>query len=173
MPTGPGKTALGPGELITAISLPPRGAAGGDAYQRFIPRTEMDIAVVGCAVNLTVEDDTITHARVVLGAVAPTVLLVPEAAALVGTTLDVDALAALAEAARAAAKPITDKRGTAVHDAGNLKNTCAAIISIKHRFRSLFFGFTFSFILETRITTRRTATSTQRHELWTRTLFSL
>jgi len=114
IPTGPGKTALSAGELITAITLPPRGAADGDAYQRFIPRSEMDIAVVGCAVNLTVEDGTITHARVALGAVAPTVLLVPEAAgAIVGTTLDGAALEALAAAARSAAKPISDKRGTA------------------------------------------------------------
>lgn len=113
VPTGPGKTALGTGEVITAITLPARGTGGGDAYQRFIPRTEMDIAVAGCAVNLTVEGDKITHARVALGAVAPTVLLVPEAAAaLVGTTLDAGALKALDEAARAAASPITDKRGT-------------------------------------------------------------
>lgn len=114
IPIGPGKTALGAGELITAITLPPRGVGGGDAYQRFIPRTEMDIAVVGCAVNLAVEGATITGARVALGAVAPTVLLVPEAAgAIVGTTLDGAALEALAAAARGAAKPISDKRGTA------------------------------------------------------------
>jgi len=114
VPTGPGKTALGPGDLITAITLPPRGAGGGDAYQRFIPRTEMDIAVVGCAVNLTLEGDVITQARVALGAVAPTVMLVPEAAeAIISTTLDSDALEALVKVARSAARPISDKRGTA------------------------------------------------------------
>lgn len=114
VPTGPGKTALKPGELITALILPARKDGEGDAYQRFIPRTEMDIAVVGCAVNLTLYGDTITAARVALGAVAPTVLLVPEAAAaIVGTTLDAAALEALAEAARTAATPISDKRGTA------------------------------------------------------------
>ncbi len=113
VPVGPGKTALAPGEVITAILLPPRGAQGGDAYLRFIPRTEMDIAVVGCAVNLVRDGDRIVSARVALGAVAPTVLLVEDCAkALVGSTLDEAALAALARAAEAAAKPITDKRGT-------------------------------------------------------------
>lgn len=113
VPVGPGKTALAPGEVITAILLPPRGAQGGDAYLRFIPRTEMDIAVVGCAVNLVRDGDRIVSARVALGAVAPTVLLVEDCAeALVGSTLDEAALAALTRAAEAAAKPITDKRGT-------------------------------------------------------------
>lgn len=115
VPTGPGKTALAAGELISAIVLPPRGANAGDAYLRFIPRTEMDIAVVGCAISLTLDGDTVTAARVALGAVAPTVILVPEAAeAIIGTTLDDTALTALADAAQAAAKPIDDKRGTAV-----------------------------------------------------------
>ncbi len=129
IPTGPGKTSLGPGELIAAITLPARGAAGGDAYQRFIPRTEMDIAVVGCAVNLTLTGETIAAARVALGAVAPTVILVPEAAAaIVGTALDDAALEALAAAARAAASPISDKRGTAefrTHVAGVLARRVA------------------------------------------------
>ncbi|MDX1779738.1 MAG: xanthine dehydrogenase family protein subunit M [Thalassovita sp.] len=116
IPTGPGKTVLQPGELISAITLPPRGDRGGDAYQRFIPRTEMDIAVVGCAVNLRLDGDKIAEARVVLGAVAPTVIVVPAAAdAIIGTTLDGAALEALAEAAQAAANPITDKRGTAAY----------------------------------------------------------
>lgn len=113
IPTGPGKTSLKPGEVLTAINLPARGDGGGDAYLRFIPRTEMDIAVVGCAVNLKLDGDTITEARVVLGAVAPTVVLVPDAAAaIIGTTLDDAALAALDAAARAACNPISDKRGT-------------------------------------------------------------
>lgn len=113
IPTGPGKTSLTKGEVISAILLPPRGAAAGDAYLRFIPRTEMDIAVVGCAVSLSLDGDTITDARVSLGAVAPTVVLVPDAAAaMIGTTLDDAALDALAAAASAACKPIDDKRGT-------------------------------------------------------------
>ena len=113
IPAGPGRTALQKGEVISAILLPPRGAGGGDAYQRFIPRTEMDIAVVGCAVSLRAAGGTVTEARVALGAVAPTVILVPDAAAaIIGTALDAAALDRLAEAASAAARPITDKRGT-------------------------------------------------------------
>ncbi|WP_428651297.1 FAD binding domain-containing protein [Roseibium sp.] len=113
VPAGPGKTRLKPGEVISAIIVPPRGDNGGDAYQRFIPRTEMDIAVVGCAVSLRLDGDTVSEARVALGAVAPTVILVPEAAdAIIGTNLDDAALAALAKAASAACRPISDKRGT-------------------------------------------------------------
>ena len=113
IPAGPGKTTLAKGEVISGIYLPPRGKGGGDAYLRFIPRTEMDIAVVGCAVNLRVEGDKITEARVVLGAVAPTIVVVEEAAkALIGSTLDDKALDALAAAASAACRPINDKRGT-------------------------------------------------------------
>jgi carbon-monoxide dehydrogenase medium subunit len=113
IPAGPGKTTLAPGEVIAGITLPPRGEHGGDAYLRFIPRTEMDIAVVGCAVNLRLEGDRIAEARVALGAVAPKVLLVPDAAAaLTGSTLDDAALEALDAAARAACNPIDDKRGT-------------------------------------------------------------
>ncbi|SDX54683.1 carbon-monoxide dehydrogenase medium subunit [Ruegeria halocynthiae] len=113
IPTGPGKTALAKGEVISAINIPARGENGGDAYLRFIPRTEMDIAVVGVGVNLRLDGDTITEARVSLGAVAPTVLLVDDAArAIIGTTLDDAALDALAAAASGACNPIDDKRGT-------------------------------------------------------------
>lgn len=113
IPSGPGRTALKPGEIIAAITLPPRGLQGGDAYLRFIPRTEMDIAVVGVAVNLRLSGDRVTEARVALGAVAPTVLLAPGAAgALIGTTLDVAALDAMAAASVALCNPINDKRGT-------------------------------------------------------------
>ena len=113
IPAGPGKTALKKGEVISGVTLPPRGKNGGDAYLRFIPRTEMDIAVVGCAVNLRLDGDSIAEARVVLGAVAPTVIVVPEAAkAIIGTALDDAALDTLAQAASAACKPIDDKRGT-------------------------------------------------------------
>jgi carbon-monoxide dehydrogenase medium subunit len=113
IPTGPGKTCLNKGEMVTALNIPARGSHGGDAYLRFIPRTEMDIAVVGVAVNLSLDGDEISQARVALGAVAPTALLVSEAAnAIIGTTLDEAALEALAKAASAACNPIDDKRGT-------------------------------------------------------------
>lgn len=131
IPTAPGRTSLEKGELVTAVHLPARGAHGGDAYLRFIPRTEMDIAVVGCGVNLRCDGATITEARVSLGAVAPTVLLVEEAAkAIIGMTLDDAALDALADAASAACNPIDDKRGTIKfrrHVAGVLARRTAQI----------------------------------------------
>jgi carbon-monoxide dehydrogenase medium subunit len=114
VPVAPGKTSLKKGEIIESILLPKRPPRSGDAYLRFIPRTEMDIAVVGVAVSVTLDAKGVcTDARVSLGAVAPTVLLVPEAAkALIGTKMDKTALAALAAACSAACRPIDDKRGT-------------------------------------------------------------
>ena len=110
---GPGKTSLAKGEIVESINLPTRSGAGADAYLRFIPRTEMDIAVVGCAVNLTLDGGLISEASVALGAVAPTVLTVPEAAdAICGTRLEDGALEEMAAACRAACRPIDDKRGT-------------------------------------------------------------
>ncbi len=114
IPTGPGKTSLRKGEIIASFFLPARPAHSGDAYQRFTPRTEMDIAVVGVGVNLTLDGSgTCTAARFALGAVAPTIMLVKEAgAALVGTKVDDAALERLAKVASAACRPIDDKRGT-------------------------------------------------------------
>src|ERR1700704_2167351 len=114
IPVGPGKTSLAKGEIIVSFFLPMRPPHAGDAYQRFTPRTEMDIAVVGVGVNLTLDGTgTCTTARVALGAVAPTVLLVKDAAdALIGSKVDDHALERLAAAASAACRPIDDKRGT-------------------------------------------------------------
>jgi CO/xanthine dehydrogenase FAD-binding subunit len=111
---GPRKLALGKGEFVVAFRLPPRPPRSSDAYLRFIPRTEMDIAVVGAGVSLTLDaGGTITAARVSVGAVAPRVLLVPEAAAaIVGSRLDKPAQDRLEAAARAICAPIDDKRGT-------------------------------------------------------------
>ena len=110
---GPGKTTLKPGEIVVSLTLPARPKKASDAYLRLIPRTEMDIAVVGVGVSLTMKGDTVAAARVGLGAVAPTVLLVEKAAkALVGSKLDDAALDAAAAACSAACKPIDDKRGT-------------------------------------------------------------
>jgi carbon-monoxide dehydrogenase medium subunit len=112
--TGPGRTSLGRDEFIVEFHLPRRPPRSADAYLRFIPRTEMDIAVVGAAVSVTLDGAGVcTDARVVLGAVAPTALLVPDAAAaLIGRALGATALAALDQAARRACQPISDKRGT-------------------------------------------------------------
>ena len=113
VPAGPGRTNLAPGEILVSFKLPPRPGGSSDAYLRMIPRTEMDIAVVGCSVSLTVKNGICTAARVGLGAVAPTALLVEAAAkALIGSKLDDAALEAAANACRAACRPIDDKRGT-------------------------------------------------------------
>ncbi len=111
--TGPGQTSLAKGEVIEAITLPRPSAKTGDAFLRFIPRTEMDIAVVSAGVCLTLARGVIKSARVALGAVAATPLLVPAAArAIIGTKLDDVALEKLAAACSAACSPIDDKRGT-------------------------------------------------------------
>jgi carbon-monoxide dehydrogenase medium subunit len=114
MLTGPGKTTLGQGELVTSILLPNPPANSGDAYLRFIPRTEMDIAVVGAGVSLTLNaDGTCAAAQLALGAVAPTARLVEAAPDILGgNKLDDAVLEALAGAARDACSPIDDKRGT-------------------------------------------------------------
>ncbi len=132
IPASPGKTTLAKGEFLTSIFLPARPARSGDAYLRFIPRTEMDIAVASAAVSLTLDaDGVVTDALVALGAVAPTVRLVPEAAAaIIGTKLDDAAISALTAACSAACSPIDDKRGTIefrTHVAGVLAKRAALI----------------------------------------------
>src|SRR5262249_58418103 len=72
VPAGPGRTNLKPGEILVSFTMPPRPPGSSDAYLRMIPRTEMDIAVVGCGVSLTLAEGKVTAARVGLGAVAPT-----------------------------------------------------------------------------------------------------
>jgi len=130
--TGPGQTSLQKGEFVVEFKVPKPKSRQCDAYLRFIPRTEMDIAVVGCAVNVTLDaGGTCIDARVVLGAVAPTQLVVADAAkALIGHKLDDATLQALDKAAQAACKPITDKRGTIEYRtkvAGVLARRAAAI----------------------------------------------
>ena len=129
---GPGETTLEHGEFVLELRFPPRPAHSSDAYLRSIPRTEMDIAVVGAGVSLALDSaGVIVDARIALGAVAPTVVA-PEAAAqaIVGSTLDEAALERLDAAARAAARPISDKRGTVefrTRIAGVLARRAAAI----------------------------------------------
>ncbi len=130
--TGPGQSSLERGEFVLGFRLAKPAARVSDAYLRFIPRTEMDIAVVGAGVALALDEKGVcTHARVALGAVAPTPLLVSDAAkALIGTRVDDAALKALATAASAACNPIDDKRGTVeyrVKVAGVLARRAAAI----------------------------------------------
>jgi CO/xanthine dehydrogenase FAD-binding subunit len=130
--TGPGRTSLAKGEFIIEFHVPKPKPHQCDSYLRFIPRTEMDIAVVGCGTNVTLDaGGTCIDARVVLGAVAPTTLIVDDAAkALIGHKLDAPTLAALDAAAQKACKPITDKRGTIEYRtkiAGVLARRTAAI----------------------------------------------
>ncbi len=132
IPTGPGQISLANNEMIESFSLPPRPPRSSDAYIRFIPRTEMDIAVVGAAVNLTLDETgTCIAACVVLGAVGPTFITVNAAAeALIGSQVDEAALQAVQNACSTAATPISDKRGTAEfrkHTAGVIARRAAIV----------------------------------------------
>jgi CO/xanthine dehydrogenase FAD-binding subunit len=114
--TAPGRTVLGRGEMLVRFRFPPPKPHSGAAYLRFIPRNEMDIAVVGAGVAVTLDagKSRCTAARVALAAVAPTPLLVPEAgAALVDGALNDVLIEKAVQAAKAAARPITDMRADA------------------------------------------------------------
>jgi len=110
---GPGRNTLQPGELLLQVKVPAPAPNSGAFYHRFIPRNEMDIAVASSGVSLTLDNaGTVTAARVALGAVAATPIMVPAAAAaLVGKPAGAEAFAAAGEAAAAAASPIDDMRG--------------------------------------------------------------
>lgn len=113
---GPGRNALQDGEFLLYLDIPAPVAGFGGAYRRFIPRNEMDIAVVGCGASVVLDDSrqNIVSARVSLGAVAPTPLFVKEAGdALAGKPATADSVEEAANIARDAAKPISDMRGTA------------------------------------------------------------
>lgn len=113
--TAPGKNVLKPNEVLVAFHIAPPPANFGAAYLRFIPRNEMDIAVVGCGVSVVLSPDmkTFAQARIALGAVAPTPLLVENAAGLIGQPVTDEAIAKAAISAQSAARPISDMRGTA------------------------------------------------------------
>jgi CO/xanthine dehydrogenase FAD-binding subunit len=112
--TAPGRNALQPGELLVSLQIPAPKPNSGARYLRFIPRNEMDIAVAGAGVEVVLENGTFRSARIALASVAPTPLFVREAnAALAGSPVNDTSIAAAADAARSAASPITDMRGTA------------------------------------------------------------
>ena len=138
--TGVAQNCMASDELLKRISMPRPAPGTSDAYLRFIPRTEMDIAVVGCAVSLELDGPQIAKARIAIGAVAPTVRSVESAAdALIDSTLDDEALAALATAVREACDPINDKRGTIeyrTHVAGVLAQRAAKIAYQRARSKS-------------------------------------
>lgn len=111
---GPRQTCLAPDEVLVGLVIPPRPAASGSAYLRHTPRRELDIAVAGAAAALTLVDGRCRGVRLALAAVAPTPLRVPEAeAALEGEAPVPPLLERAAELAAAAARPISDQRGSA------------------------------------------------------------
>ena len=113
--TGPGRNVLGRGELLVSLRIPTPGPNAGAHYLRFIPRNEMDIAVVGAGSAVVLNDagDTFVSGRVGLGAVAPTPLLVEEAGeVLSGSPVSNAVIDQAAAAASRAARPISDMRGT-------------------------------------------------------------
>ncbi|QDU25671.1 Carbon monoxide dehydrogenase medium chain [Anatilimnocola aggregata] len=114
--TAPGKNVLQKGELLVAIVFPPSLSHSGSAYERFIPRNEMDIAVVGVGsrVQLNATGDTIEFARIGVGAVAPTPKYAQEASEwLAGKPATEEFFAQAGELAKKIASPISDMRGTA------------------------------------------------------------
>ena len=111
--TGPGKTVLENGEMLVSLKFPKRKPNSSDSYLRMTPRTEMDIAVVGCGVNFTLENKVCVAARVSLGAVAPTPLLIGEASEImVGTNLNSEILDKVSKICMDSCNPIDDMRGT-------------------------------------------------------------
>ncbi|MFN0090703.1 MAG: FAD binding domain-containing protein [Acidimicrobiales bacterium] len=139
--TGPGRTSLGPGEFVVEFELDPPPARTCDAYLRFIPRTEMDIAVVGAGARVTLDEaGRCASAVIALGAVAPTVIRAVEAeVAVAGRPLDDETLAAAAAAASAACNPIDDKRGTIAyrrHVAGVLARRALSLAAQRAAARS-------------------------------------
>lgn len=114
--TGPGQNVLEAGELLVEIRLPAQSANSGSHYRRFIPRNEMDIAVVGVGASVELDDakENFVSARISLGAVAPTPLFAQAASeALAGQPVNDESIAKAAAAAKEIATPITDMRGTA------------------------------------------------------------
>ena len=113
---GVGQNALERGEFLLGVSVPTPSIAKKDAYLRFIPRTEMDIAVAGAGVAIAIEDNKCVEARIAIGAVAPTARLVESAGeALVGHEISDERIESAVAACRDAASPISDKRGTAAY----------------------------------------------------------
>jgi CO/xanthine dehydrogenase FAD-binding subunit len=122
--SSPGRNVLQPGELLVSLQFPPVQARSGARYLRFIPRNEMDIAVAGAGVAVTLDNGTFRSARIALAAVAPTPLFLRDAGEwLAGKPANDASIRAAAEMAKAAARPITDMRGTVEYR----KHLCAVL----------------------------------------------
>ncbi|MDE2825498.1 MAG: xanthine dehydrogenase family protein subunit M [Gemmatimonadota bacterium] len=114
--TAPGRTVLDDGEFLVSLHFPAPAPNSGAFYRRFIPRNEMDIAVVGVGASVVLSEDrsSFVSARIAVGAVAPTPLFVREAGdALAGQPVSDESIRRAADLARDAARPISDMRGTA------------------------------------------------------------
>jgi carbon-monoxide dehydrogenase medium subunit len=112
--TAPGRNVLEEGEILVALRFPPPKPRSGAHFLRFIPRNEMDIAVAGVGASVLLANSHIDSARIALGAVGPTPIFAREASALLlGREANETAIEEAAEAAKAAARPIDDMRGTA------------------------------------------------------------
>ncbi len=123
--TAPGRNQLAPGELLVSIQIPPPAPFSGAAYLRFIPRNEMDIAVVGAGAAVTLSNGVIAGARIALSSVAPTPLYVPAAGeSLVNQMPTAEALETAAKIAQEAASPISDMRGSAAYR----RHLCAVMV---------------------------------------------
>jgi carbon-monoxide dehydrogenase medium subunit len=121
---GPGRNVLQPGEMLVSLHVPPAAAHSGARYLRFIPRNEMDIAVAGAGVAVSLDDGHFHSVRIALAAVAPKPLYVAEAGQwLAGKPVSAESINTAAEMAKAAAKPITDMRGTIAYR----KHLCAVL----------------------------------------------
>jgi carbon-monoxide dehydrogenase medium subunit len=128
----PGETALGPTDILVSITLPAPPPDTGSVYERHTPRAAMDIAVVGVAVVVTLDDsDRMKEGRIALGAVAPTPIRAPEAEqALAGQPATDEVIARAAALAVEAARPISDRRGSAAfrrHLVGVMTQRCLRV----------------------------------------------
>jgi len=123
--TGPGQTSAALDELLTAITLPRVSPGTGSAYVRLQYRRQMEIAVVGAAAVVTIDDDTVTDARIAIASLSPVIMRVAGAEeALTGRSADPHTVTAAAEAAAAAAAPISDVRASAEY-----RRAMAAVIT--------------------------------------------
>ncbi len=113
--TGPGQTVLGRGEMLTEIVVPPMPPRTGAAYFKHGIRGSIDLAIVGVAAAITLEDDrdTVRHARIVLGAVAPTPMRARQCEDMLkGKKITGAEIEKAAEVASGECRPITDVRST-------------------------------------------------------------
>jgi CO/xanthine dehydrogenase FAD-binding subunit len=111
---GPNKTALGSGEMVREIQVPPMAAGSRGVYLKLSPRSRMDLAVVGVAALVSRADGAFGDARIGLGAVAPTPMRASKAEVrLKGESVNEKVILAAAKAASDESKPISDHRASA------------------------------------------------------------